>query len=88
MGPWTARCLPVVARTGGLSEFVDDRVTGRVFEPGGVESLANHPAVMTHASIPEDRRNALGVTGNLVRLSVGVEDAIDLWSDIQQALSA
>lgn len=55
---------------------------------GGVESLANHPAVMTHASIPEDRRNALGVTGNLVRLSVGVEDAIDLWSDIQQALSA
>jgi len=55
---------------------------------GGVESLANHPAVMTHASIPEDRRNALGVTGNLVRLSVGVEDAIDLWSDIHQALSA
>lgn len=55
---------------------------------GGVESLANHPAVMTHASIPEDRRNALGVTGNLVRLSVGVEDAMDLWSDIQQALSA
>lgn len=55
---------------------------------GGVESLANHPAVMTHASIPEARRNALGVTGNLVRLSVGVEDAIDLWSDIQQALSA
>src|SRR5574343_207945 len=55
---------------------------------GGVESLANHPAVMTHASIPEERREALGVTGNLVRLSVGVEDAIDLWSDIQQALSA
>jgi cystathionine gamma-lyase len=55
---------------------------------GGVESLANHPAVMTHASIPEDRRNALGVTGNLVRLSVGVEDVIDLWSDIEQALSA
>lgn len=55
---------------------------------GGVESLANHPAVMTHASIPEARREALGVTGNLVRLSVGVEDAIDLWSDIQQALSA
>ena len=55
---------------------------------GGVESLANHPAVMTHASIPEERRNALGVTGNLVRLSVGVEDAVDLWSDIQRALSA
>ena len=55
---------------------------------GGVESLANHPAVMTHASIPEERRNALGVTDNLVRLSVGVEDAVDLWSDIQRALSA
>lgn len=54
---------------------------------GGVESLANHPAVMTHASVPEDRREALGVTGNLVRLSVGVEDVQDLWADIQQALA-
>jgi cystathionine gamma-lyase len=54
---------------------------------GGVESLANHPAVMTHASVPVERREALGVTGNLVRLSVGVEDATDLWSDIQQALA-
>lgn len=55
---------------------------------GGVESLANHPAVMTHASIPEERRNALGVTGNLVRLSVGVEDVADLWADIDAALKA
>ena len=55
---------------------------------GGVESLANHPAVMTHASVPVERREALGVTGNLVRLSVGVEDVIDLWADIEQALSA
>lgn len=55
---------------------------------GGVESLANHPAVMTHASIPEERRNALGVTGNLVRLSVGVEDVADLWADIEAALKA
>lgn len=55
---------------------------------GGVESLANHPAVMTHASVPEARREALGVTGNLVRLSVGVEDAADLWADIGQALEA
>jgi cystathionine gamma-lyase len=55
---------------------------------GGVESLANHPAVMTHASVPVERREALGVTGNLVRLSVGVEDAQDLWADIEQALSA
>lgn len=55
---------------------------------GGVESLANHPAVMTHASVPVERREALGVTGNLVRLSVGVEDAVDLWADIEQALGA
>lgn len=55
---------------------------------GGVESLANHPAVMTHASVPVERREALGVTGNLVRLSVGVEDAQDLWADIEQALGA
>lgn len=55
---------------------------------GGVESLANHPAVMTHASVPVERREALGVTGNLVRLSVGVEDVVDLWADIEQALSA
>ena len=55
---------------------------------GGVESLANHPAVMTHASVPVERREALGVTGNLVRLSVGVEDAADLWADIDQALGA
>ncbi len=55
---------------------------------GGVESLANHPAVMTHASVPVERREALGVTGNLVRLSVGVEDADDLWADIEQALGA
>jgi cystathionine gamma-lyase len=55
---------------------------------GGVESLANHPAVMTHASVPVERREALGVTGNLVRLSVGVEDVVDLWADIEQALCA
>lgn len=55
---------------------------------GGVESLANHPAVMTHASVPLERREALGVTDNLVRLSVGVEDVADLWADIEQALGA
>ncbi|MDQ2701762.1 MAG: PLP-dependent aspartate aminotransferase family protein [Pseudomonadota bacterium] len=53
---------------------------------GGVESLANHPAVMTHASVPAERRLALGVTDNLVRLSVGVEDVADLRDDIVQAL--
>lgn len=53
---------------------------------GGVESLANHPAVMTHASVPAERRAALGVTDNLVRLSVGVEDIDDLRAELDGAL--
>ena len=53
---------------------------------GGVESLANHPAVMTHASVPLERRAALGVTDNLVRLSVGVEDLADLRAELERAL--
>lgn len=53
---------------------------------GGVESLANHPALMTHASIPEDKRKEIGITDDLVRLSVGIEDAEDLIADLKQAL--
>lgn len=53
---------------------------------GGVESLACHPARMTHASIPEDRRMALGIDETLVRLSVGIEDKDDLIADLAQAL--
>jgi cystathionine gamma-lyase len=53
---------------------------------GGVESLVNHPAVMTHASIPPARRAQLGVTDNLVRLSVGIETADDLRADLDAAL--
>jgi len=55
---------------------------------GGVESLVNHPAIMTHASIPPEKRAALGIADNLVRLSVGVEDVQDLKRDLDQALSA
>ncbi|HKX85217.1 MAG TPA: cystathionine gamma-synthase [Flavobacterium sp.] len=54
---------------------------------GGVESLANHPALMTHASIPEDKRKEIGITDDLVRLSVGVEDVEDLIEDLKQALA-
>lgn len=54
---------------------------------GGVESLANHPALMTHASIPEDKRREIGISDDLVRLSVGIEDADDLIADIEQALT-
>lgn len=54
---------------------------------GGVESLVNHPAIMTHASVPVERRAELGVTDSLVRLSVGVEDVGDLRADLDAALS-
>jgi len=53
---------------------------------GGVESLAEHPASMTHASIPAERRTALGVSDGLIRLSVGIEDGDDLLADLRQAL--
>jgi len=53
---------------------------------GGVESLIEHPAIMTHSSIPAEKRAALGITDGLVRLSVGVEDAQDLLADLEQAL--
>ena len=53
---------------------------------GGVESLANHPALMTHASIPEEKRLEVGITNHLVRLSVGIEDIDDLLQDLEQAL--
>jgi len=55
---------------------------------GSVESLVNHPWSMTHAATPEERRLEVGVTPGLIRLSVGIEDAEDLWRDIEKALEA
>ncbi|MFP4002571.1 MAG: cystathionine gamma-synthase [Alphaproteobacteria bacterium] len=54
---------------------------------GGVESLIEHPAIMTHASIPPDRRRNLGIDDGLIRLSVGIEDADDLIADLDTALN-
>ena len=54
---------------------------------GGVESLITHPATMTHAAIPKEKREARGVTDGLMRLSVGIEDTEDLIEDLDQALS-
>src|SRR5499427_3441027 len=53
---------------------------------GGVETLISHPATMTHASVPAERRNALGITDGLVRISAGIEDIDDLRDDLAQAL--
>jgi cystathionine gamma-lyase len=55
---------------------------------GGVESLINHPAIMTHASVPPENRARLGISDNLVRLSVGIEDVGDLRRELEQALAA
>ena len=55
---------------------------------GGVETLISHPATMTHASVPPERRQAIGVTDDLVRISVGIEDVEDLREDLAQALDA
>ncbi len=55
---------------------------------GGTETLASHPAGMTHLSVPDARKTALGITDNLVRISIGVEDADDLIADFEQALEA
>jgi len=54
---------------------------------GGVESLIEHPAIMTHASIPEDQRDRLGISDSLVRVSIGIEDGDDLIADLEQALN-
>jgi len=53
---------------------------------GGVESLIEHPAIMTHASLPIEKRRELGIDDTLVRLSVGIEHVDDLIGDLQQAL--
>jgi cystathionine beta-lyase/cystathionine gamma-synthase len=55
---------------------------------GGVESLIEHPAIMTHASIPADRRAALGIADGFIRLSVGIEDLADLQGDLERAFRA
>ena len=53
---------------------------------GGVESLITHPVSRTHTEISEEKRNALGITNTLLRLSVGIEDADDIIADIEQAM--
>lgn len=75
---------------GGLSESRAVLEKVRLFSLaeslGGVESLIEHPAIMTHASVPKEMREHLGISDNLIRLSVGVEDIEDLLSDLDQAL--
>jgi cystathionine gamma-lyase len=55
---------------------------------GGVESLIEHPAIMTHASIPREQRERTGILDNLIRVSVGIENVDDLIADLENALAA
>jgi cystathionine beta-lyase/cystathionine gamma-synthase len=71
-----ARAAHVLGRT---------RVFSLAESLGGVESLISHPASMTHASVPPEHRNELGITDGLIRLSCGVEDVDDLLEDLDQA---
>ncbi|MDR6114026.1 MULTISPECIES: cystathionine gamma-synthase family protein [unclassified Sphingomonas] len=77
---------------GGEAEafrFLDSlRIAKLAVSLGGTETLASHPAAMTHLSVPDERKAALGITDNLVRISIGVEDAGDLIADCEQALAA
>jgi len=76
---------------GGLSEAKHFLERCRIFtiaeSLGGVESLVDHPGLMTHASIPLEKRRELGIDDSLIRLSVGIEDVEDLLADLEQALA-
>ena len=77
---------------GGEAEsfrFLDAlRVAKLAVSLGGTETLASHPAAMTHLSVPDERKKALGISDNLVRISIGIEDPDDLIADFDQALAA
>ena len=77
---------------GGVEEsriFLESTVLFRLAESlGGVESLIEHPGIMTHASIPKEQREAIGITDNLIRISVGIEDVEDLIEDLGNALDS
>jgi cystathionine gamma-lyase len=76
---------------GGLDEAREFLEKVRIFtlaeSLGGVESLIEHPAIMTHASIPAETRKQLGIHDNLIRISVGIEDLVDLKADLDFALA-
>ena len=75
---------------GGLAESRKFLEAVKVFtlaeSLGGVESLIEHPAIMTHASVPPETRKSLGILDGLIRVSVGIEDLKDLQADLEQAL--
>ena len=72
-----------------LTAFLDAlQIAHLAVSLGGTETLASAPAAMTHLSVPDERKQALGITDNLVRISIGVENADDLIADFANALNA
>ena len=70
-----------------MREFLENTKLFSLAESlGGVESLIEHPAIMTHASVPAEQRKKLGIHDNLIRISVGIEDVEDLKTDLANAL--
>jgi cystathionine gamma-lyase/cystathionine beta-lyase len=82
--------ISIVLKNADLHKTFDIASAFKVFtlaeSLGGVESLINHPATMTHASIPKEEREQAGVVDNLLRLSVGVEDVEDILNDLKMVL--
>ncbi|MFC7522982.1 cystathionine gamma-synthase [Parapedobacter sp. GCM10030251] len=82
--------VSVVLKDASLEDTFNVAASFKVFtlaeSLGGVESLINHPATMTHGSIPKEVREKVGVVDNLIRISVGIEDIDDLLADLEQAL--
>ena len=79
--------IVIDADLSGINKFLKNLSLFTLAESlGGVESLIEHPAIMTHASIDKDVRESLGITDNLLRLSIGIEDVDDLIADLEQAL--
>ena len=86
LAAWSRPCWPA-ARRAPAGSWNAARSSRWPKAWAGVESLIEHPALMTHASIPPDKRAAIGIDDGLVRLSVGVEDVEDLIADLEQALA-
>jgi len=88
-GPGSTFSLFVKGGEAEAFRFLDNlRIAKLAVSLGGTETLASHPAAMTHLSVPDARKAQLGITDNLVRVSIGIEDAGDLIADFQQALAA
>ena len=88
-GPGSTFSLFIKGGEAEAFRFLDNlRIAKLAVSLGGTETLASHPAAMTHLSVPDERKAQLGITDNLVRVSIGIEDAGDLIADFEQALTA